>query len=97
MARFEGWPSFATTVVDADPRDGYWVQAVDVDGDGRMDLVASGLTRGEVVWYRGVINQDGKVVQEGEIVTLIECRPLSRSGAAAEADAAPAPSPNGTV
>ena len=53
--------------------------------------------RGEVVWYRGVINQDGKVVQEGEIVTLIECRPLSRSGAAAEADAAPAPSPNGKV
>ena len=26
--------------------------------------------RGEVVWYRGIINQDGKVVQEGEIVLL---------------------------
>jgi hypothetical protein len=44
-------PSFTTTVVDPAPRDGYWVQAVDIDGDGRMDLVASGLTRGEVVWY----------------------------------------------
>jgi 3-hydroxybutyryl-CoA dehydratase len=53
--------------------------------------------RGEVVWYRGVLNQDGKVVQEGEIVTLIECRPLARAGAAAEAAADPVPSPNGTV
>src|SRR5439155_13260899 len=56
--------------------------------------------RGEVVWYRGVLNQDGKVVQEGEIVTLIECRPLPRASApeAAEAPAAAAhPSPNGTT
>ncbi|GLW29440.1 FG-GAP repeat domain-containing protein [Actinoplanes regularis] len=45
-------PRFVTTVIDADPRDGYWVQAVDVDGDGRLDLVASGLTNGEVVWYQ---------------------------------------------
>jgi 3-hydroxybutyryl-CoA dehydratase len=30
--------------------------------------------RGEVVWYRGVINQDGKVVQDGIIVTLVEGR-----------------------
>ena len=50
--------------------------------------------RGEVVWYRGVINQDGKVVQEGEIVTLLECRPLPR--AAADADAAPVPAVAGT-
>ncbi len=34
--------------------------------------------RGEVVWYRAIVNQDGKVVQEGEIITLVECRPLSR-------------------
>ena len=34
--------------------------------------------RGEVVWYRGVVNQDGKIVQEGEIMMLVECRPLTR-------------------
>jgi acyl dehydratase len=54
--------------------------------------------RGEVVWYRGVVNQDGKTVQEGEVVTLIECRPLPRARAAAEAEAPAAsaqPSPNG--
>lgn len=45
-------PSFSQSVVDDDPRDGYFLRAVDVDGDGRPDLVASGLTRGEVVWYQ---------------------------------------------
>ena len=33
--------------------------------------------RGEVVWYRALVNQDGKVVQEGHIVTLVEARPVS--------------------
>ena len=30
--------------------------------------------RGEVTWFRQIINQDGKVVQEGYMVTLIECQ-----------------------
>ena len=34
--------------------------------------------RGEVVWHRAIVNQDGKVVQEGEVVTLVECRPHCR-------------------
>jgi 3-hydroxybutyryl-CoA dehydratase len=32
--------------------------------------------RGEVVWFRSIRNQDDKVVQEGEIMTLVECRPI---------------------
>lgn len=49
--------------------------------------------RGEVVWYRAIYNQEGKIVHDGEIVTLVECRPLARPGAddAAEDEAAPAP------
>lgn len=35
--------------------------------------------RGEVVWFRSILNQDGKVVQEGELITLVECRPLARA------------------
>jgi acyl dehydratase len=31
--------------------------------------------RGEVVWQRTIINQEGKVVQEGVTVTLVEARP----------------------
>ncbi|HEY2786446.1 MAG TPA: MaoC/PaaZ C-terminal domain-containing protein [Fimbriiglobus sp.] len=44
--------------------------------------------RGEVVWAREIVNQDGKAVQGGEIVTLIECRPQTKP---IEADAEVAP------
>lgn len=56
--------------------------------------------RGEVVWYRSVLNQDGKVVQDGQIVTLIECRPVARPGRGADPEAdtpAAVPGPNGSV
>lgn len=45
--------------------------------------------RGEVRWHRAISNQEGKVVQEGEIVLLIEARPLPRP-AACSTDAATA-------
>lgn len=35
--------------------------------------------RGEVTWYRSLVNQDGKVVQQGTTVTLVECRPQKRA------------------
>jgi acyl dehydratase len=30
--------------------------------------------RGEIVWYRGCVNQEGKVVQDGILITLVEGR-----------------------
>jgi hypothetical protein len=45
-------PVFEEILVEADLTDGYWLQAVDVNGDGRPDLVASGLAEGHVVWYQ---------------------------------------------
>ena len=36
--------------------------------------------RGEVAWLRALVNQEGKVVQEGVTVTLVECRPPAREG-----------------
>jgi 3-hydroxybutyryl-CoA dehydratase len=56
--------------------------------------------RGEVVWYRSILNQDGKVVQEGEILTLVECRPLARpseNGPAAKAAVASHVGNNGSI
>lgn len=38
------------TLADQQP-DGYWIQAVDVNGDGKLDVVTSGLALGEVAWY----------------------------------------------
>ena len=52
--------------------------------------------RGEVVWYRGITNQDGKVVQEGELVLLIEARPSHRTSAAS-VNAVGLTSPNGAI
>jgi len=34
--------------------------------------------RGEVVWHRRILNQDDRVVQEGFMVTLVECRTAAR-------------------
>ena len=45
-------PRFAEQLVEANLKDGYWIQAVDIDGDGRPDLVASGLALGEVISYQ---------------------------------------------
>ena len=35
--------------------------------------------RGEMIWQRSVLNQEGKVVQEGTIITLVEGRAGRRS------------------
>jgi hypothetical protein len=45
-------PVFEPTVIDDDLTDGYWIQAVDITGDGRPDLLTSGLASGKVNWYR---------------------------------------------
>ena len=48
--------------------------------------------RGEIVWLRTIVNQEGKVVQEGRIITLVEGRAAIRgrdeSADAVVADAA---------
>ncbi|MBP3959088.1 dehydratase [Gemmata sp. G18] len=46
--------------------------------------------RGEVLWHRSIINQDGKVVQDGEVITLVECRTPAREAAARESEPTPA-------
>jgi acyl dehydratase len=41
-----------------------------------LEKVVKGVgKRGEVTWLRQIVNQEGKVVQEGFMMTLIECRP----------------------
>jgi FG-GAP-like repeat len=44
-------PVFDQVIVEDNLKDGYWIQAVDINRDGKPDLVASGLAVGEVVWY----------------------------------------------
>jgi 3-hydroxybutyryl-CoA dehydratase len=39
--------------------------------------------RGEIQWYRSILNQDDKIVQDGVLVTMVEARPVVREAAAA--------------
>ncbi len=45
-------PAFEMQVIESGLTDGYWIQAMDVDGDGRPDILTSGLSDGRVSWYR---------------------------------------------
>jgi hypothetical protein len=45
-------PQFTPEVVADQLRDGYWLEATDIDGDGRPDLMGFGLTLGEIYWYQ---------------------------------------------
>jgi len=45
-------PTFEMHVIESGLTDGYWIQAMDVDGDGRPDILTSGLSDGHVSWYR---------------------------------------------
>ena len=53
--------------------------------------------RGIITWLRQIINQEGKTVQEGEIVLLMEARPLPRVASASPTAEVAAPSTNGTA
>lgn len=44
-------PRFGSASVTQHLRDGYWLEAPDLDGDGRPDLVGYGLSLGEIYWY----------------------------------------------
>jgi hypothetical protein len=44
-------PRFEPVTVADKLKDGYWLQAVDINGNGKPDLVTSGLALGEVYWY----------------------------------------------
>src|SRR5947199_829844 len=43
-------PFFEQTLIE-NIKDGYWLDTVDINSDGRPDLVASGLELGQLVWY----------------------------------------------
>src|SRR5680860_153262 len=44
-------PFFEKVTLADQQNDGYWILAVDVNGNGKPDIVTSGLAEGEVVWY----------------------------------------------
>jgi 3-hydroxybutyryl-CoA dehydratase len=45
--------------------------------------------RGEMMWHRAVVNQEGKVVQDGTLVTLVEGRAARRGAGSTSAEESP--------
>ncbi|MCP9814953.1 FG-GAP repeat domain-containing protein [Synechococcus lacustris] len=45
-------PKFRPELVWDQLREAYWLEAPDVDGDSRPDIVGYGLTMGEIYWYK---------------------------------------------
>ena len=72
------------------PRAGYFGDTIRVRGEVVHKEVRARGRRGEVAWRRQVVNQEGKVVQEGVVVTLVEGR--GGRGTPAKAETAPADS-----
>lgn len=44
-------PVFEKHALEELSDDGYWLSAVDITGDGKLDLVTSGLAKGRIYWY----------------------------------------------
>jgi hypothetical protein len=58
-------PAFTSEVVADQLRDGYWLEAPDIDGDGRPDLFGYGLRLGEVYWYQNGPEWQRRLVADG--------------------------------
>jgi Aldos-2-ulose dehydratase, beta-propeller domain/FG-GAP-like repeat len=58
-------PDFVPEVVADHLRDGYWLEAPDIDGDGRPDLFGYGLRLGEIYWYENSPGWPRRLVTDG--------------------------------
>ncbi|GHG96271.1 hypothetical protein Srubr_45120 [Streptomyces rubradiris] len=58
-------PRFDSETVTDQLRDGYWLEATDLDGDGRVDLFGYGLRLGEIYWYRNDGTWERRLAADG--------------------------------
>lgn len=58
-------PAFASEVVADQLRDGYWLEAADIDQDGTPDLFGFGLKLGEIYWYQNREGWPRRLVTDG--------------------------------
>jgi hypothetical protein len=58
-------PRFEPQVVADGLRDGYWLEAPDIDGDGTPDLFGYGLRLGEIYWYQNKPGWPRRLVVDG--------------------------------
>lgn len=58
-------PAFTAETVTDQLRDGYWLEAPDLDGDARPDLFGYGLRLGEIYWYQNREDWPRRLVADG--------------------------------
>lgn len=58
-------PRFTKELVADQLRDGYWLEAPDIDGDGSPDLFGYGLRLGEIYWYQNDREWTRRLVADG--------------------------------
>ncbi|MEE4378200.1 MAG: VCBS repeat-containing protein [Candidatus Competibacteraceae bacterium] len=63
-------PKFEKVVVEDNLKDGYWIDHVDINGNGRPDIISSGLAVGEIAWYENPTWQKRMVTQLSKPVAL---------------------------
>ena len=44
-------PFFEKVTLEEESDDGYWISAIDINGNGKLDIVTSGLAKGRITWY----------------------------------------------
>ncbi len=72
-------PAFEEVLVEDNLKDGYWIAPVDISGDGKPDLIASGLAVGEIVWYENPSWRKHRIVTLPKPVAL-DCADIDGDG-----------------
>ena len=58
-------PTFTAEIVAEQLRDGYWLEAPDITGDGSPDLFGYGLRLGEIYWYANEPGWPRRLITDG--------------------------------
>jgi aldos-2-ulose dehydratase/isomerase family protein len=72
-------PFFSKITLADHQDDGYWIQAVDINGNGRLDIVTSGLAQGKVEWYESP-NWTRRTIAEFPVPVAVEAADITGNG-----------------
>ena len=64
-------PFFEKVTLEERSSDGYWISAVDINGDGKLDLITSGLAEGKIAWYENPTWKKRVIAEFSEPVAIV--------------------------
>ncbi|MDB4729961.1 VCBS repeat-containing protein [bacterium] len=72
-------PFFEKFALEEESDDGYWISAVDINGNGKLDLITSGLANGRVYWYENP-NWKKRLIAEFDQPVAIDVADIAGNG-----------------